>query len=142
MRKMTILFLLAFQLGVAQESEVKRTIESFFTAFHAKDTVKLKSLFIKEAVMHSVSEKNPARFSVENIQDFFKSIASIPEDVKFEERLLAYKIQIDGSMAQVWAPYEFYINGKLGHTGVNSFHLFKDKTDWKITYCIDTRKRP
>jgi hypothetical protein len=44
-------------------------------------------------------------------------------------------------MAHVWAPYEFYINDKLSHTGVNTFTLFKEKDIWKIIYLIDTRRK-
>ena len=103
----------------------------------------MRSQFAKEIVMHTISERNQqAILTSEPAADFLKMIASVPKSEKFEERLLSYKIQIDGAMAHVWAPYEFYINGKLSHAGVNSFQLFKDKSGWKITYCIDTRKRP
>jgi len=59
----------------------------------------------------------------------------------YEERLLSYKVLVDGNMAHVWTPYEFYVNGQLSHCGVNSFQLFNDNGQWKITYIIDTRRR-
>jgi hypothetical protein len=61
--------------------------------------------------------------------------------MKFEERLLDYSIQVDGAMAHVWTPYEFYVNNKFSHKGVNAFTLFKDNGLWKIVYLIDTRRR-
>ena len=138
-----LLFCLSIQMSSGQESDVKQTIVDFFDGFHAKDTVKIRSQFAKEIVMHSVSERNRKTvLKSESATDFLKMIASIPKSVKFEERLLSYNIQIDGAMAHVWTPYEFYINGKLSHTGVNSFQLFNDSGKWKIVYCIDTRKRP
>jgi len=57
------------------------------------------------------------------------------------EKLLDYKIQIDGPLAHVWTPYEFYVNGKLSHSGVNSFTLFKEKDAWQIIHIIDTRRK-
>ena len=138
-----LLFCLSIQMSFGQESDVKQTIVDFFYGFHAKDTVKMRNQFAKEIVMHSVSERNrQVVLKSESATDFLKMIASIPKSEKFEERLLSYNIQIDGAMAHVWTPYEFYINGKLSHTGVNSFQLFSDNGKWKITYCIDTRKRP
>ncbi|MFT3796746.1 nuclear transport factor 2 family protein [Flavobacterium sp.] len=138
-----ILFVLISHGILAQEAEVKKAIETFFEGFHQRDTVKMQSVFAKEMVLHSVGEKKEgAKLSVESVSQFSKSIASIPKDMSFEEKLLSWKIQIDGSLAHVWTPYEFYINGKLSHSGVNSFQLFKDKAGWKITYCIDTRRRP
>jgi hypothetical protein len=59
----------------------------------------------------------------------------------FQEKLLSYTIQVDGAMAHAWTPYEFYVNGKFSHKGVNAFTLFKDKDTWKIIYIIDTRRK-
>jgi len=138
-----LLFCFSIQMIFAQESDVKQTIVDFFDGFHAKDTVKMRNQFAKEIVMHTVSERNQqAVLKSESATDFLKMIVSIPKNQNFEERLLSYKIQIDGAMAHVWTPYEFYFNGKLSHSGVNSFQLFNDNGKWKITYCIDTRKRP
>ncbi len=92
--------------------------------------------------MHSISEseKGP-KFSVQKASDFYKSIATIPLSMKFEEKILSFKVQIDGSMAHVWTPYEFYVNDKLSHSGVNSFQLYKDNEVWKVVYIIDTRRK-
>lgn len=144
MKRIFYLTLILFsQIGWAQEADIRKAIDTFFDGFHARDTIKMQSVFAREIVLHSVAEKaTTAVLSAESPAQFSKSIASIPKDLKFQERLLSYKIQIDGSMAHVWTPYEFYINGKLSHSGVNSFQLFKDKDQWKITYCIDTRRKP
>jgi hypothetical protein len=77
----------------------------------------------------------------ENRSKLIEAIASRPEDQKWDERLLAYNIQIDGSMANVWTPYEFWLNGVFSHCGVNNFQLFNDSGQWKIIYLIDTRRK-
>ena len=142
-RILFVMLVLAFQGVSAQQIEVKQAITTFFEGFHNRDTVKMKSVFAKEMVLHSVAEKKEgAVLSVESAWQLCKSIASISKEVKFEEKLLSWDIEVDGSMAHVWTPYEFYINGKLSHTGVNSFQLFKAQDGWKITYCIDTRRAP
>ena len=50
-------------------------------------------------------------------------------------------IHIEKSLASVWTPYKFYLNGKVSHTGTNSFQLVKTAEGWKIQYIIDTRRR-
>lgn len=138
---MVILGLLFMQSIFAQEGDVKKTIQVFFEGMHNRDTLKIKSV-CKDIVLQSISGTNKGTIlKKENTDDFFKSIASIPVDMKIEERLLDYKIQIDGSLAHVWTPYEFYINGKLSHKGVNSFQLFKENDIWKIIYIVDTRRK-
>ena len=67
-------------------------------------------------------------------------MAEISKNLIFEERLLDYKIQQDGFTAQVWTPYEFYVNNKLSHSGNNAFSLVKENGAWKIIFIIDTRK--
>ncbi|SHN17644.1 Putative lumazine-binding [Flavobacterium pectinovorum] len=127
----------------AQQQDVQKAIESFFEAFHQKDTIKLKSVCSDKLILQSISESvtKGNKLSEENIKEFYKSIASIPSNLKFEEKILNYNIQIDGSMAHVWTPYEFYLNDKLSHSGVNAFTLFKEKDSWKIIYLIDTRRK-
>lgn len=137
-----LLIFLVTHYSFAQEKEIQQTIETFFEGFHQRDSIKLKSVCSKDLVLHSISESgNGTKFSVEKTTEFYKSIASISTTMKFEEKILNYKIQIDGAMAHVWTPYEFYVNGKLSHSGVNSFQLFKEKEGWKVVYILDTRRK-
>ena len=111
-------------------------------AFHAKDTVKLKSICSDKIILQSIQENaNGGKLSNESASEFYKSIASIPANFKFQEKILSYSIQVDGTMANAWTPYEFYINDKLSHKGVKAFILFKENNVWKIIYCIDTRRK-
>lgn len=133
--------LFAMQLQ-AQEADIKKTIATFFEGLHTGDTLKIKSVCSDKMVLQSIMENTKGtKFDHEDISEFYKSITSIPKDMKIEERLLDCKVQVDGSMAHAWTPYEFYINGKLSHSGVNSFQLYKDNGVWKIVYIIDTRRK-
>ncbi|WP_433830932.1 nuclear transport factor 2 family protein [Flavobacterium anhuiense] len=127
----------------AQKQEVQKCIESFFEGFHQRDSVKIKLVCSDKLILQSISESSTKgnKLSDETAKEFYKSIATIPSNLKFQERILSYNIQIDGTMAHVWTPYEFYINDKLSHTGVNAFTLFKEKDFWKIIYVIDTRRK-
>lgn len=143
MRKISLVFLLFFGITIqAQNTEVQKTIETFFEGFHTRDTVKMKSVCSDKMILQSIAENTKgAKLSDESVTAFYKSIATIPTDFVFQEKILSYAIQVDRTMAQVWTPYEFYINGKLSHKGVNSFTLFKDNGIWKIIYVIDTRRK-
>ena len=137
-----ILLLLISHLSFAQEKEIQQTIETFFEAFHQRDSIKLQSVCTENLVLHSISESgNGTKFSVEKASNFYKSIATIPVTMKFEEKILSYNIQIDGAMAHAWTPYEFYVNDKLSHSGVNSFQLFQENGVWKVVYILDTRRK-
>ncbi|MFH6991508.1 nuclear transport factor 2 family protein [Flavobacterium sp. FlaQc-48] len=137
-----ILFLLGLSVN-AQKQDVQKSIEIFFEGFHEKDTLKMQSVCSSGIILQSISESisKGNKLSDESSEKFYRSIASIPSSTKFQEKILSYTIQIDGSMAHVWAPYEFYLSNKLSHSGVNTFTLFKDNNIWKIIYLIDTRRK-
>ena len=138
-----VLFLLSLNFLIAQESSPKKTVEDFFVAFHKKDTVKLREVSHKWIIMQTIGkDKEGINMIVpERYDDFIKSISAIPNTMKFEEKLLDFKVQSDESLAHVWTPYEFYINDKLSHKGVNSFTLVKENEVWKIVHVIDTRNK-
>lgn len=143
MKKIGLLFIFCFSMiSTAQEIEVKQSIITFFEGFHSRDTLKIKSVCHEKMLLQSIAEsKKGTKFSEESAKEFIQSFAKFPKELQFEERLLDYKIQIDGTMAHVWTPYEFYVNGSFSHSGVNSFTLFSENNQWKIVHLIDTRRK-
>ena len=152
MRHLLILLFFGFSLSISaqekdpndseQAKQIKQSISVFFEGLQSADTLKIQSVCHKEMKLQSIMEKNSiGNLSFETNEEFYKSIASIPKNIKIEERILDYKIQIDGSMAQVWTPYEFYVNDKLSHFGTNSFTLLLENNVWKIVHIIDTRRK-
>jgi len=142
MKKLFIIsFMLCAQGIIAQETEIKKTIQTFFEGLQAKDTVKMQSVCYKNLILESITEhRGQGKLDFETADEYYKQVARISPELKIEEKLLSYKIQVDGTLAHVWAPYEFYANGKLSHSGVNSFQLFNDRGKWTIIYIIDTRR--
>ena len=144
-----ILFLIFCLLSISvlaqseEEKKVKQTIVEFFSAFHAQDSIAIKNTTYSSVVLQSIGldMEGKSVLKNENFNDFLKSIVSIPDSIAFQERLTDFSIQIDGTMANVWTPYEFWLNNKFHHCGVNSFQLLKVKNAWKIIYLIDTRRK-
>jgi hypothetical protein len=144
MRQVFILLFFVFSIGVfaQEEKAIKQSITVFFEGLQTSDTLKIQSVCHKEMKLQSITEKNAiGTLSFDSNSEFYKSIAAIPKNLKIEERILSYNIQIDGTMANVWTPYEFYINEKLSHIGVNSFTLLLENNIWKIVHIIDTRRK-
>ena len=147
MKKFLLITIMTFGLNInAQNSEkdkVKATIIEFFDAFHKQDTTALKSMVANSITLQSISSNIEGKTVLrqDDFNKFIKSIASIPKDQTFEEKLFDFKIQVDGIMANAWTPYEFWFNGNFSHCGVNSFQLIKVDDTWKIIYLVDTRRR-
>lgn len=144
MKKFLIsVLMISFTSVFSQEVEVKQVVDDFFVGLHKRDTLVFKKVCHQNIIMQTIGkdkEQNNMLIS-DDFNKFIQSITTIPENVVLFEKLLDYKIQIDGPLAHVWTPYEFYVNGKLSHSGVNSFTLFKEKDTWQIIHIIDTRKK-
>jgi hypothetical protein len=130
----------------AQEDEaikVKAAVDTFFEGFHKGDTTLMKSVMIDKIFLQTTftNKEGINTLVTEKPSELINAIANRTSDQKWDERLLDYNIQIDGTMANVWTPYEFWFNDQFSHCGVNSFQLFNDNGNWKIIYIIDTRRR-
>jgi len=125
------------------QQAAEQTIKTFFQGFHKGDTTLMKSVMMDKILMQTVYKNKEGKdiLVTDEPGNLIKAIANRPADQKWEERILSYSVQVDGNMANVWTPYEFWVNGDFSHCGVNSFQLFHDNGNWKIIYLIDTRRR-
>lgn len=136
------LFLLWSNYSFSQQNTPKSCVTDFFEAFHNQDTTALRHFFHEKATIQTVSQKeNITIVKNETVNELVIGIASIPDEIDFKERLKRIKVRSDGEIAQVWTPYQFSINGKFSHSGVNSFVLVKVDESWKIIHLIDTRRK-
>lgn len=139
----TVIFLFTVTISFSQTPEVsvKNTVNSFFESFHARDAEGMQHWIHKEAVLRRTApnENGIQALRAQNFEDLINGVASIPETTLFEEKLVSYTVQIDGPLAHVWTPYEFWMDNKLHHTGANSIQLFQEGGMWKIIYLVDSR---
>jgi len=136
-----IFFLLISSFSFAQntsEKEIIKSIENLFNAMKSADSLGVKNAFSGSAMMQTFDKNQEIR--TDKVEDFAKQVgASQAGDL--DERFTISKILVDGSMASVWVPYQFYYKGNFSHCGVNSFQLAKINNEWKIQYIIDTRRK-
>jgi len=115
------------------EDQIKAVLLKTFSAMKAVDTVALKSCFTTNALLN-VSQIRPEGTIVREvpISKFVQSVLSRkPGDM--DERVLSWgPILIDHEIATAWVPYEFYLNGKFSHKGVDVFLLVKTGNEFKI----------
>ena len=136
-----IFFLLISSFSFAQntsEKEIIKPIENLFNAMKSADSLGVKNAFSGSAIMQTFGKNQEIR--TDKVEDFAKQVgASQAGDL--DERFTISKILVDGNMASVWVPYQFYYKGNFSHCGVNSFQLAKINNEWKIQYIIDIRRK-
>ena len=148
MKKIVLTLIIAVVISgsaFAQQSAtdgVKQAVNTLFDAMRKGDSALIKTVFAKEMVLQSIStdKAGKAVISVDSADDFAKAIGT-PHNAVYDERITFNDIKIDGDLANVWAPYKFYLGDKFSHCGVDVFSLMKTSTGWKIIYIVDTRRK-
>jgi hypothetical protein len=142
-----LVFILTFTSTVAQQSfskdDAQAIVDTFFEGFHKGDTLMMRSVMMPEVVLQTAftSGKGEDMLVTDSAQKLLDAIANRPSEQKWDERLLSYAVQIDGNLAHVWTPYEFYVNETFSHCGANAFTLVKTNQGFKILHLIDSRRR-
>ena len=148
MQKTIVLFFVLIGLHSisAQQSDQKqaiiKVIRTFFDGLHKGDSsVVGKTLHQEVKIQTTGTRQGKKTLKTQSRKELLSAIAQKPATTKYLERLLSYDIKIDGNLASVWTPYEFYLNDTLSHCGANSFQLFDNNGKWEIIYLVDTRRR-
>lgn len=144
MKKLILLFLfipLVFYGQDIQKEKLKTVVKTFFEGFHNKDSLLIASVIDRSFDLNSTSfkEDNGILRNI-NRDNFVLAVISRPDSPVWKEKLLSFNIKIDGPLANVWVDYEFWLDDKLSHCGVNSIHLLKKKSGWKIFNITDSRR--
>jgi hypothetical protein len=144
MKKLIILFLFIPIISYGQDiqkEKLKTVVKTFFEGFHNKDSLLIASVIDRSFDLNSTSFKEDNGV-LRNISrdNFISTVVSRPESPVWKEKLLSFNIKIDGPLANVWVDYEFWLDDKLSHCGVNSIHLVKKKSGWKIFNITDSRR--
>lgn len=146
----TVLWVLVLATGISlqaqtqnEEQRIKGTIDTFFKALHNGDSTLMATVLHKELKVQTTGDNREGKsfLRTESRQKLLQSIARKKSEDTYFEKLLSYQIKIDGNLASVWTPYEFYYNGAFSHCGANSFQLYNNNGAWEIIYLVDMRRR-
>lgn len=120
----------------SQESEKKdkqqiiAVINKFFESLEKKDSLMMRQTTMDNAqIWRRYSEEKPVRSDFRYSKDFLPKMQALPN---VKEIALDFDINIHKGMASAWVPYEFYIDEKFSHCGVDIFTLFEMDGIWKI----------
>jgi hypothetical protein len=143
-----ILTAITFTVNAQKKNEkkaIKTTIENFFKGFHKGDVSLLETTIHKDLYAQTTSVNKKGKSVITPTSKAYDNLISFSKNVKptddYFEKILSYAIHVDGNLASVWTPYEFYNKGKFSHCGSNSFQLFNNNGNWEIVYLVDNRKK-
>jgi Domain of unknown function (DUF4440) len=129
----------AFVFGapVPDENGTIATVQRLFDAMAMHNVDAARELFTPGATLVSVRANGAVSNSTS--EQFVAHLGAAKEP--WLERMWNPKVLVHGGLAVVWAEYDFHLNGKFSHCGVDSVTLVNISGGWKISgiaYTMET----
>ncbi len=119
------------------EIKIKKIVNQFFESLNKQDTILYKKMLLLEGQVWSINNTlEPSSYSMRFFRDDLRTFD--PKEI-LEEIPFSYDIKIHDGNAMAWVPYEFRVNGKFTHCGIDIFTLTKTNDGWKIINASYTR---
>ena len=110
--------------------KVKKVVNQFFESLNKQDSILYKKILFLEGQIWSIN--NTTKSSSMSMRFFRDDIGTFNPDEIWEEIPLSFDIKIHNGIAMAWVPYEFKVNGKFTHCGIDIFTLTETNEGWKI----------
>lgn len=120
----------------ADDQSPMATVQRLFDAMATHNAAAGRALFLPEAFLFSV---RPDGTTVATPYEKFLERVGAAKDVWLERIWSPTQLE-HGTVAVVWAQFDFHLNGKFSHCGVDSFSLLKTSSGWKIASVSDTHE--
>ncbi len=128
----------------ADRDAVLKTVQAFFDTMTAKDVEGARKILMPQGRFHAMSMRDgkPDTRAFSN-EEYFGILQA--EKRTLRERMWNPEVRVHGLIATVWTPYDFWIDGKFSHCGIDAFDLIKTEEGWKIAggaYTLDDTCEP
>lgn len=112
------------------ETAAVATVQAFFDAMAAQDRAALAAVTLPGSVYTAIRPADGGATKVSRIpvEDFIKNLRPGLHEAMWSPRVAVRA----GLLATVTAPYEFKLDGKTTHCGIDVFDLAKVDGQWKI----------
>src|SRR5580658_3667916 len=119
------------------ESAVLVPVQAMFDGMAHRDAAAIKAPWLPGGVLVLVQNGVLSQLTVE----FWANRVATSGTTHIEERIHDPEIHIDHDLAVVWAPFDFFIDGRLDHCGRDLFNLHKKSGKWQIVALAATTRK-
>ncbi|WP_108788556.1 hypothetical protein [Erythrobacter sp. Alg231-14] len=122
--------------------EVIEAVDGFFAALRSEDKTALARTMRPDGVIFIHDRRDPdnVRILTRPVSQHLNGWEDSPPGT--DEYMRYDHILVDGTMAQVWGPYVFLLNGETTHCGINSMSLAKGENGWLVSNTSFTMVTP
>jgi hypothetical protein len=129
---------------VSEREDVLKVVQAFFDTMTARDVEGARKILQPQGRFHQtrIRDGKPEIRAFSN-EEYFADLQSAK--TRMQERMWNPEVRISGGIAAVWAPYDFWIDGKFSHCGIDAFDLIKTEDGWKLAggvYTLESKCDP
>jgi hypothetical protein len=126
-----------------EEREVLQTVQRLFDAMRTHDTATMRSLFDRGGRLVGMRTRQNGEPIVQSLTaDQFADFVARDTRAPWIERMWDPQVTVRGTLASVWAEYDFHFGTQFSHCGVDSVQLLKvPRRGWQIVSIADTFER-
>ena len=136
-----IAILFVFAQSSNDRDAVLKVVQAFFDTMTAKDVDGARQILVPQGRFHAMRTGSEPR-SLSN-EEYLAQLQASKHTMR--ERIWNPEVRVHGSIATMWAPYDFWIDGKFSHCGVDAFDLIKTDKGWQIAggvYTLESNCEP
>ncbi len=125
--------------AVDDQRDIAAVLARFTDAMRDKDTAGVRAVFDPGARLVGMRQREGAPPYVQSlsVSDF---VAFLGRDTRphWTERLWSPEVMVNGTLASVWAEYDFHFGSTFSHCGIDAIQLLKTVAGWRIVSIADT----
>jgi ketosteroid isomerase-like protein len=127
--------------GQAERRAVLAVSDQLFAALASKDRSALLAAVVPEgrATATFTTPGGERRVESESWTEFADRLALA--SVQLRERLIDPHVHVEGDIAMIWSRYEFEIDGRFSHCGIDHFDLVRIEGRWRILNLTWTKQQ-
>jgi len=116
-------------------AEVLGVVQTFMDGLGDKDAEAMSAVALDTAFLAFVRPGEDG--DAARTMPLARAISSLAEtEPDISEPIRDPQVMVDGPVAMVWAPYDFYVEGTRNHCGVNVFSLLNRDGEWRIASVV------
>jgi hypothetical protein len=125
----------------AEEAAAVEVVQRLFDALETGDEALLREVMDPSVVMHFTETRDgETTFGNASVDGLATRITS--SEAPLIERMWDPTVLVNGALATVWTPYDFYVGAEFSHCGIDVATILNDSGQRRIVALSWTRLQP